>query len=216
MSNVRVVLVDDHAVVRDGLKLLIGAQPDLEVVGEASNGEEALEVLLRLRPDVAVIDISMPIMNGLELITRLKQADVPTRLLALTAHEDVSYVQQLQRMGAIGYLLKRSAADELIHAVRTVAEGRRYLDPMVMNEVVNVLSSSPQDNAAPHVALSERELEVMKFIARGFANKEIAAKLDISIKTVDTYKVRSMSKLGLHGRSEIVRYAISQGWLKAD
>ena len=215
MAKIRIVLADDHGVVRDGLKMLINSQADLEVVGEAANGEVALELILALRPDLAVVDISMPVMNGLDLMARLNQTDVTTKFLALTANEDRGYMQQVLKLGATGYLLKRSAADELIQAIRTVAAGRRYLDTLVVSEIVHDLSVESQSDGLPRpVALSEREQEVLKAIAQGFSNKEIAAKLDISVKTVDTYKSRSLLKLGLHGRSDIVRYAISQGWMR--
>ena len=215
MSKIRVILADDHGVVRDGLKMLINAQADLEVVGEASDGEQALEMILRLKPDVAILDISMPVMNGLEVIARMNATETTTRVLALTANEDRAYMQQLLKMGTGGYLLKRSAADELNQAIRTVAAGRRYIDPLVISDLVQDLSIEKLgESIPPPVVLSDREEEVIKYIAQGFANKEIAAKLDISVKTVETYKSRSMLKLGLRGRSDIVRYAIGRGWLR--
>lgn len=215
MAKIRVVLADDHGVVRDGLKMLINAQADLEVVGEAGNGEQAFELILRLQPDVAIVDISMPVMNGLELIGRLQDVDARTRVLALTANEDRAYLQQLLKMGTAGYLLKRSAADELNQAIRSVFAGRRYIDPYIISDLVQDMAVVSQEFpvAAP-VALSDREEAVMRLVAQGFSNKEIAAKLDISVKTVETYKSRSTLKLGLRGRSDIVRYAISRGWLR--
>lgn len=215
MPSIRIVLADDHGVVREGLKMLINAQPDLEVVGEAADGEQALKQILALHPDLAVVDISMPIMNGLQLMSKLNQTDSPARVLALTANEDRAYMQQMLKLGAVGYLLKRSVAEELIQAVRTVSSGRRYLDTRVVDEIVQDLSDPKRSEESPKlVQLSEREQEVMRLIAQGYANKEIAARLDISVKTVETYKARSLLKLGLHGRSDIVRYAISQGWLR--
>lgn len=211
--TIRIVLAEDHQVVRDGLKMLIDAQDDLEVVGEAGNGEQALKIILDLQPDVAVVDISMPVMNGLNLIARMNELQSTTKALALTANEDRAYMQQLLKLGTSGYLLKRTAADDLIQAIRTVAGGRRYIDP----EVVSALVQDISDNSSTSgVQLSEREEEVMRQIAKGYATKEIAANLDISIKTVETYKARSMIKLDLHGRSDIVKYAISRGWLRDD
>jgi DNA-binding NarL/FixJ family response regulator len=211
--TIRIVLAEDHQVVRDGLKMLINAQQDLEVVGEAGNGEQALKIILDLQPDVAVVDISMPVMNGLNLISRMNELQSTTKALALTANEDRAYMQQLLKLGTSGYLLKRTAADDLIQAIRTVAGGRRYIDP----EVVSALVQDISDNSSTSgVQLSEREEEVMRQIAKGYATKEIAANLDISIKTVETYKARSMIKLDLHGRSDIVKYAISRGWLRDD
>ena len=211
--TIRIVLAEDHQVVRDGLKMLIDAQDDLEVVGEAGNGEQALKIILDLQPDVAVVDISMPVMNGLNLVARMNELQSTTKALALTANEDRAYMQQLLKLGTSGYLLKRTAADDLIQAIRTVAGGRRYIDP----EVVSALVQDISDNSSTSgVQLSEREEEVMRQIAKGYATKEIAANLDISIKPVETYKARSMIKLDLHGRSDIVKYAISRGWLRDD
>ena len=211
--TIRIVLAEDHQVVRDGLRMLIDAQDDLEVVGEAGNGEQALKIILDLQPDVAVVDISMPVMNGLNLVARMNELQSTTKALALTANEDRAYMQQLLKLGTSGYLLKRTAADDLIQAIRTVAGGRRYIDP----EVVSALVQDISDNSSTSgVQLSEREEEVMRQIAKGYATKEIAANLDISIKTVETYKARSMIKLDLHGRSDIVKYAISRGWLRDD
>lgn len=211
--TIRIVLAEDHQVVRDGLKMLINAQEDLQVVGEAGNGEQALKIILELEPDVAVVDISMPVMNGLSLIARMNELQTATKALALTANEDRAYMQQLLKLGTAGYLLKRTAADDLIQALRTIAAGRRYIDAEVVNALVQDISDNTSTSG---VQLSEREEEVMRLIAKGFATKEIAATLDISIKTVETYKSRSMIKLDLHGRSDIVKYAISRGWLRDD
>lgn len=211
--TIRIVLAEDHQVVRDGLKMLINAQDDLEVVGEAGNGEQALKIILDLQPDIAVVDISMPVMNGLNLIARMNELQSTTKALALTANEDRAYMQQLLKLGTSGYLLKRTAADDLIQAIRTVAGGRRFIDPEVVSALVQEISDNSSTSG---VQLSEREEEVMRQIAKGYATKEIAANLDISIKTVETYKSRSMIKLDLHGRSDIVKYAISRGWLRDD
>jgi two-component system response regulator NreC len=201
--TIRIVLAEDHQVVRDGLKMLINAQEDLKVVGEAGNGEQALKIILELVPDVAIVDISMPVMNGLSLIARMNELQSSTKALALTANEDRAYMQQLLKLGTAGYLLKRTAADDLIQAIRTVAAGRRYIDAEVVSALVQDISDNTSTSG---VQLSEREEEVMRLIAT----------LDISIKTVETYKARSMIKLDLHGRSDIVKYAISRGWLRDD
>jgi len=215
MEKLRIVLAEDHGVVRDGLKMLINAQEDLEVAGEAGDGRTALELICRMRPDIAIVDISMPIMNGLELVAELYRTDCDAKVLALTANEDRGYLQRLLKLGATGYLLKRSAAEELIKAIRTIATGGRYIDPSVIDELVTDLAAPrPLSTDATASSLSSREEEVLRLIAQGFANKEIAAKLDISLKTVETYKSRSMLKLGLRGRADIVRYAITQEWLR--
>lgn len=212
MTDIRIVLADDHGMVRGGLKILINGQPDMEVTGEAANGADAAELIFTLQPDVAIVDINMPVMNGLELMARLSQSDSRTKVIALTANEDRAFMQQMLKLGAAGYLLKRSAADELIHAIRAVSAGRQYIDPQVVHEIISIEPADERTQAA----LSDRELEVMRLVAQGYAHKEIAAMLDIGVKSVETYKSRSMTKLGLNGRSEIVRYAISQGWLKDD
>lgn len=215
MAKLRILLADDHAVVRDGLKMLINSQEDMEVDGEASNGEEAFDMILRRRPDVAIIDISMPIINGIELVARLGGVKGETKLLALTANEDRNYMNQLLKLGAAGYLLKRSAADELIKAIRTIVTGGRYLDPLVIDGLVGeIMTPRPIPAEDPKDQLSDREQEVVRLIAQGYANKEIAIQLGISTKTVETYKARSMLKLGLSSRADIVRYAISKGWMR--
>lgn len=213
MSDLRILLAEDHVLVRQGMKALIEAQPGLQVVAEAGDGEVALREARALQPDVVVMDISMPNLNGAEATQRLKQAAPETRVLALTAHEDPGYVRRLLQAGACGYVLKRAAAHDLIRAIRTVAAGGIYLDPSVAGKVVDGFVGRTVD-AARSAELSEREAEVLRLIAEGYSNKEIAARLDISVKTVETYKARSMEKLGLHSRVDIVRYALQQGWLE--
>lgn len=214
MSKIRIVLADDHGVVREGLKMLIDAQTDMEVIGESLDGQMAYEMILTLVPDLAVLDVSMPVMNGVELVTRLKAAACATRLLVLTANEERGYMQQMLKLGASGYLLKRSAAGELIRAIRTVAGGGNYLDPAVVQDMVgDLFDNKGVDPDVSKVILSDREREVIRLIAQGFTNKEIAVRLDISPKTVETYKSRSMAKLDLRGRTDLVRFVISQGWL---
>jgi DNA-binding NarL/FixJ family response regulator len=213
MTKVRVLLVDDHAVVRGGLKLLIDSQSDMEVVGEAENGRDGLDMIRKVQPDVAVVDINMPVLSGLDLVKELQQDECTTRLLILTAHEERSYIAQVLRAGTVRFLLKRSAVDELIQAIRTAAAGGQYLD----TNVLQALSETPDTPGGPSPdvgVLSQREREVLEFIARGYSNKEIAARLDLSIKTVETYKARSMDKLGLQGRASLVRFAMEQGWLE--
>jgi DNA-binding NarL/FixJ family response regulator len=214
VKKIRVLLADDHAVVRAGLKALVDGQPDLEVVAEAGDGPTALRLAAAAKPDVAVLDFAMPGLDGAATAERLRQVSPCTRSLALTVHEDRSYLKQVLQAGASGYVLKRSAAEELIHAIRAVAAGGVYLDPALAGRVVEGYVGEPAAGGTAAVELSDREAEVLRLIAQGFANKEIAARLGVSIKTVETYKARSMQKLGLNSRVDIIRYALGRGWLQ--
>ncbi len=212
MTRLRVTITDDHPVVLAGVKSLLQATPDMDVVGDAATGSAALDMIRTTRPDVAVVDISMPDMTGIELARHLAR-DCPTvRLLALTVHEDQAYLHQMLAAGARGYLLKRSAADELVRAVRAVAAGGLFLDPAIAARAL----ASPAEPNSPNdpAGLSPREEDVLRHTAQGLSNKEIAARLEISTKTVETYKVRALEKLALRTRSDIVRYGAGRGWLQ--
>jgi DNA-binding NarL/FixJ family response regulator len=213
-TTIRIVLADDHVAVRQGLKLLIDAQPDMQVVAEASDGISAVDHARTLKPEVVVMDISMPGVNGL-VATRTLRAQVPgTAVVILTRHGDDAYLQELLRAGAAGYVLKQSPADQLLQAVRAVAAGGQYLDSTLTSRVtagfVGRRNKGPNQAGA---ALTDRESEVLRLIASGYSNKEIAVQLDLSVKTVEVHKANSMRKLGLNGRIDIVRYAILQDWL---
>jgi DNA-binding NarL/FixJ family response regulator len=212
VSKLRVLLADDHNVVRAGLRALVDGQADMEVVGEAADGEAACRLARELRPDVAVLDISMPVMGGAQAAARIRREGPEVKVLALTVHEDRGYLQQLLQAGASGYLLKRAAADDLIHAIRTVARGGTFLDPSLAGKVLGGLAGRPTQGGE----LSDREEEVLRLIARGFTNREIAARLEVSVKTVETHKARAMEKLGLEGRAGIVAHAIGRGWMAGD
>jgi DNA-binding NarL/FixJ family response regulator len=215
VKKIRVLLADDHTVVRQGLRALVNAQPDLEVVAEAGDGRTALQLAAETLPDVAILDFTMPELNGAQAAERLRQVSPGTRALALTVHEDASYLKQILQAGASGYVLKRSAAEELIHAIRSVAAGGVYLDPALASRIVaNLVGEGADGGDAATGLLSERETEVLRLISTGFTNKEIASRLGISVKTVETYKARSMQKLKLHSRVDIIRYAMSRGWLQ--
>lgn len=207
------MLADDHPVVLAGMKALLDAVADITVVGEATTGPGALRAFRETSPDIAVLDISLPEINGLKL-AELAAADFPkVKILALTVHEDRAYVQPMMKAGARGYLLKRSAADELVRAIRAIADGGLYLDPAVAEMVVPA-SSADQETGKPQLAdLSQRETEVLQMISRGLSNKEIGGCLDISVKTVETHKARALEKLGLRTRAEIVRYGVAHRWL---
>jgi DNA-binding NarL/FixJ family response regulator len=215
MDKLRVLLADDHAVLRDGLKALVNAQPDMEVVGEADNGRTACLKSRELLPDVVVMDISMPEMNGAQATKRLKELCPQIKVLALTAHEDKGYLRHLIEAGASGFVLKRAATLELIQAIRVVATNGSYIDPTLAGEVLSSSMRKPRrQDASDSKELSEREAEVLRLVAWGYSNKEIAAQLRISVKTVETYKARLADKLELRSRTEIVRYAVHQGWLQ--
>ena len=215
MAKLRIFLADDHAVVREGLKTLINSHPGMEVVGEAADGRAACVTAAELVPDVVVMDVSMPDMNGVQATRELRGVCPGVKVVALTVHEDTSYVRELLAAGASGYVLKRAAAEELVHAVQVVARGDVYLDPIIAAAVVQQLARKPAtDDRTTAAGLSDRETEVLQLIAHGHSNKEIAARLALSVKTVETYKARSMEKLGLTGRADIVRLALEKGWLK--
>ena len=206
-------LADDHPVVLAGIKALVQTAAEMELVGEAVDGETALALVLAARPDVAVIDLSMPRIGGVELVQRVAESRPQTRMLVLTVHEDRAYVQKVLGAGARGYLLKRSAAEELVRAIRAVFAGGLYIDPAVAGQFVGTAAGSLAVEAP---ALSEREEEVLKLAAQGHTNKEAAARLNLSIKTVESYKARAMEKLSLRTRSDVVRYGLARDWLEKE
>lgn len=217
MGKLRVFLVDDHPIVRKGLKALIDEQLDMEVVGEAGDGRVALLQVKELQPDVMILDLTLPDLNGIQVMERVKQICPSMNVLVLTIHEASGYLRQLFQTGAAGYLLKRTAGEELTHAIRVVATGGAYLDPTLAGKMVTTLvHHSPQKGKDTGTTnkLSDREKEVLRLIALGYSNKEIAAQLDLSAKTIETYKARLIEKLGLSSRAELVRYALNQGWLQ--
>lgn len=212
--RIRVLLADDHATVRYGLKLLIDAEPDMTVVAEAGDGEEAIRKTLEMKPDVVVMDISMPGVNGLAATRTLKQVQPSVLVITLTRHTEDAYLQELLRAGASGFVLKRSAPAELLHAIRGVASGGQYLDSTLTSRVTAGFIARAGGGAGKHVAtLTERETQVLRLIAAGYGNKEIGAQLTLSAKTVDAHKTNAMRKLDLRGRIDIVKYAVLQGWL---
>ena len=211
MTRIRVALADDHPIVRAGIKALIVAAPEMELVGEAADGFAALDIIRAMSPEVVVADVSMPGMSGFELIRRCAEEGLKVRFLLLTVHEDRAYVQQMLKSEGSGYLLKRSSADELVRAIRAVFSGGIYLDPAIAGKLLAAPTTAA--GRAQSEALSDREEEVLLLIARWFSNKEVAVRLHLSIKTVETYKARATEKLGLRTRAQIVRYAAASGWL---
>jgi DNA-binding NarL/FixJ family response regulator len=210
----RILLADDHVTVRHGLKLLIDGEPDMKVVAEASDGETAIRSALTLKPDVIVMDISMPGMTGLVATRKLKQLQPDAAIVTLTRHGDDAYLQELLRAGVAGYVLKQSAPAELLQAIRAAAAGGQYLDSTLTSRVTaGFLGRERRKVTRTGVTLSEREAEVLRLIASGYSNKEIAARLALSVKTIEAHKANAMRKLGLNGRIDIVKYAVLQGWL---
>ena len=207
-TTLRVLLADDHVTVRHGLRLLIDGQPDMKVIAEASDGATAIQRALDLKPDVVVMDISMPGMNGLVATRTLKQARPHLAVITLTRHGDDAYLQELLRAGVSGYVLKQSAPSELLQAIRVAGAGGQYLDSTLTAKVTAGFLGREKRVGRTGAQITERESEVLRLIASGYSNKEIAAQLDLSSKTVETYKARSLEKLGLSSRSDLVSYAV--------
>ena len=214
-ATTRIALCDDHPIVLNGLQNLIQSEADFEIVGTATGGLAALKLISETLPDIALIDISMPELNGIALARRLQQEAPSVRVVVLTVYEDRAFLKQALDAGVRGYLLKRSAAESLIQAARAVLTGGIYVDPAMADRlVVNSAPRQRRNGDKPLMpALTERESEVLKLTALGFTNKETARRLDIGVKSVETYKARGLEKLGLSTRAELVRYASAEGWL---
>ena len=204
----KILLADDHVLVRQGFKMILSAQPDLEIVGEAGNGREVLELAEKLQPDLVVMDVTMPELNGIEATRRLADVAPRARVLALSMHKDAVYVREILRAGARGYLLKDSADADLIAAVRSIAKGEAWLSPAVSDAVLTDYRRHVTD---PLDLLTSREREVLQMIAEGKTNKEIATSLNLSVYTVEAHRGRVMEKLNLHSTGELVRFALRAG-----
>jgi two-component system response regulator NreC len=217
MSKIRLLLVDDHQVVRAGLRMLFTAEEDMEIVGEAGNAEEALQAVHKLKPDVVLMDVAMPGTSGIEATRRIKEMDPNTTILALTMHEDEQYFFEMLNAGASGYIPKRAAPDDLVSAIRVVSEGNVFLYPTLAKLLLqDFLQRSEPDSEKKADALTPREREVLTLIAEGQTNRQIAEALVISPKTVDRHRENIMRKLNLHGRVELVKYAIKKGLITVD
>jgi DNA-binding NarL/FixJ family response regulator len=218
MIRTRVVLADDHPIVLNGLRNLLRAEDDLDLVGEAMDGLSALRIIRETQPDVAVIDISMPELSGILLSRRLAEEIKDVKVIVLTLHEDRAYLKQALAAGVRGYVLKRSAAESLVQAIRAVVIGGLYVDPAIAMHVLDATQRSAGRGRSGVAAteLTSREAEVLKQAALGFTNKEIARRLDLSVKSVETYKLRGSAKLSLKTRADLVRYAFAQGWMAPD
>ena len=217
MDTIKLLVADDHIVLRTGLRMLIDAEPDMDVVGESDNGSQVLVLAESLQPDLVLLDVSMPGLGGLETLPLLRKIAPQTRILILTMHDDESYLRQALRDGASGYVLKRAADTELLSAIRSVMRGEIYVHPSLTRTLLDdILPESNESASNPWDILSEREREVLLRVARGFTSAKIADQLGLSPKTVDTYRARGMEKLGLRSRAALVQHALSHGLLSND
>lgn len=210
----RLLLVDDHPVMRAGIKTLLSAEHDFHVAAEADSGIKAVELARSVPVDVIIMDVSLPELGGGEATKQILAHDPNQRVLVLSAHEEVAFARLMLSAGALGYALKRSACDELVRAVRVVASGNTYVDPALTELLLNKGARRQGSNGLPGISLSDREVEVIRLIARGHTSKEMAETLGISPRTLETYKARAMSKLNLRTRADLIRYASRSGWLR--
>jgi two-component system response regulator NreC len=205
---IKVLLADDHTIVRQGLKLILSSRPDLEVVGEAANGREVLDLAEKLKPDVILMDVAMPELNGIEATRRLHQISPRTKVLVLSMHKEAVYVREILKAGARGYILKDAIDTELVNAIQSVARGDGYISPAISGAL---LSDYRQNLTDPLDLLSTREREVLQLIAEGKTNKEVATRLNLSVYTVDSHRGKIMEKLNLHSAGELIRFAVKNG-----
>lgn len=210
--NIKILLAEDHQITRQGLRSLIEKQSDMEVVAEAENGRQAVSLARELMPDVIIMDVTMPELNGMEATRQIKTENQRSKIIALSMHSDSLFVTEMLKNGASGYLLKDCAFEDLIRAIRVVIEGQIYLSPAISGIVVDAyLNRSPQADVASSEILSDREREVLQLMAEGITTKQIALKLHISVKTVETHRRQIMQKLNLHTIAELTKYAIRKG-----
>ncbi len=215
-NKLRILIAEDHETVREGFKLIVNSQEDMEVIGEAGDGRAAVELARDLQPDIVLMDISMPELNGLLAAAKLKRVAPDIKVLTLTRHTDTAYLDELLQAGVSGYVLKQSAPGELLRAIRAVAAGGNYLDPAITGKVFDGYAerqSKPRGEKSGE-PLTERESEVFRHIALGYSNAEIADKTNISVKTVEAHKANCLKKLNMKSRRDIIRYAILQGWMQ--
>jgi DNA-binding NarL/FixJ family response regulator len=213
-ATTRILIAEDHAIVREGIRMILGTQEDFEVIGEARDGEEAVEMARALRPDVIVMDISMPRLTGIEATRKIRRVAPDAHVLILTMHEDESYVFQLLQLGAAGYVVKHAAASDLVDAVRAAMRGEPFLYPVVARSLVQDYGLRGDSPTPRQDSLTDREREVLVLIAESLTNAQIASRLSISVKTVQTHRTHIMHKLDLHDRSHLVRYAIRKGFIQ--
>ncbi len=218
MRKIRVLIVDDHAIVREGIRLILAPYDDMEVVGEAGDGNEAIDKVRKLMPDVILMDIAMPGLGGLEATPEIIKSSPQSKVLVLTQYDDAEYVYRFLKMGVAGYVLKKAAGSDLVMAIRAVYEGKPVVDPLVLEKVIKgfVEQPPPAGTETLFERLSDREKQVLKLIAEGNTLQHIADVLCLSIKTVMTHRSNLMEKLGIHNRTELIKYAIRRGLVSLD
>jgi DNA-binding NarL/FixJ family response regulator len=216
VARIRVLIADDHALMRAGVRALLTATEDIEVVGEAEDGDEAIREVRRLEPDVVLMDVAMPGLGGLEATLVIRKEKPDAKILVLTQYDDREYVSRFLKAGVAGYVLKRAAAAELVAAIRAVARGGLVLDPEIARDVLNEQGrdASPGAVEDPYETLTDREKQVLKLVAEGSSNKEIAETLDISVKTAMAHREHLMEKLGVHSRTELIKFALRRGVIR--
>ena len=215
-STIRVMIADDHAILRAGLRLLVNAQPDMELVAEAADGEAAIQAALETKPDVALMDLTMPRTGGMRALQEIVRTCRETRMLVLTMHDDPTYLRLAMAAGASGYVLKRSVDAELLTAIRAVYQGGTFVDPSLADVLVQDVLAKKGAKTSPKRTvniLSERELQVLRLVARGYSSQQIAKQILVGVKTVETYRSRLTQKLGLRTRSDVIRFAVQMGLL---
>ena len=218
MAKIKVLIADDHAIVREGIRMILALHEDIEVVGEAADGREAIEQAEKLAPDVILMDIAMPGLGGLEATLEIMKRQPQSKILVLTQYDNTEYIYRFLKAGAAGYVLKKTVGSDLVSAIRNVFQGKSFIDPSVADRVIKGFLEKPEvaKDEASYDGLSDREKQVLKLIAEGYTNQQIADALYLSIKTVMTHRTNLMEKLGIHNRTELIKYAIRKGLTSSD
>ena len=214
-KTIRLLLVDDHAIVREGISSLLARRKDMEIVGQAVDGKQGVDAVARLAPDLVLMDITMPVMNGLDATREIHKRFPATRILVLTQHDNKEYIMPLLQAGAVGYISKRARASELVEAIRAVYTNGAYLPPDITHQVVNALAGGAVGERVEQPFLTEREVQIVRLVAEGMSSREIAERLTISVKTVDTHRANVMEKLEAHNSAELIKAAIHKGIVSA-
>lgn len=218
MPKIRVLIADDHAIVREGIRLILALHDDIEVVGEAADGSEAIDKVGKLSPEVVLMDIAMPGLGGLEATLEVTKMRPESKVLVLTQYDDAEYIYRFLKAGAAGYVLKKAVGTELVSAIRAVSQGKSFLDPAIVDKVVKGFLEQPDvaESEILYDSLSDREKQVLKLVAEGHTSRQIADVLSLSIKTVMTHRLNLMEKLAIHNRAELIKYAIRKGLIQLD